>query len=265
MNLDWPALLSGIVALGLGLGLVAFVSTKLKLDSGALLVSVLFAPAVLYLGLSGRLVEFKGLGLEAKFQAIAAKPVSPISKIRTIAPSGSDVQDVAEAKSLLGMGANVVFVKDVDRRQRVKGQEVSQYARRIIPGLLDGSFNALVVVDANQKVLGYFPRTHFLDLLRVVVDPVSRGGVEKSEVDYPAMYDALMQTKLWDIVEYPRARTESEGQNLLIRSSMSNAQALSEFNKTRQEVAVVVNQDGTYGGILRRPDVMAELLEVTIK
>jgi hypothetical protein len=266
MSTDWGALASGALALCVGLALVSFVSKRLKLDSGALLVAILFAPAILYLGLSGRLVEFKGLGLEAKFQAIAARQVSSSAKVSPIAPSASEVRGVEEAKSLLGMGANVVFVSDKDRAdKRVMGQEVAPYARRIVPGLLDGSFEVLVVIDEKQKVLGYFPRTHFLDLLRIVVDPISRGSVEKSGVDYLGIYDALMQTKLWDIIEYPRIRADNEGQYLLVESDSTNAQALSKMNQARQEVAVLVDGKGIYAGIVRRSDIVAELLSATTK
>lgn len=92
---ELSALVSTAAAIAAGLGLVFICKRYLNADVGSLLVAVLFAPAVLYLGLSGRLVEFKGLGFEAKFQQVAAQPVTP-TNIRPVSVSASAIQEQSE-------------------------------------------------------------------------------------------------------------------------------------------------------------------------
>jgi len=257
MSTDASAVFGTALALAAGLGIVFICARQLKIDSGVLLVSALFAPALLFLGLSGRLVEFKGLGLEAKFQQAAARPVAPTS-VKPSSPSASAIQKRSDANAYLGIGSQVVVLEAPPADIPVTRQRVLDVALKIYPGLLQGNFELLVVVDASGKVLGYFRREFFLDLLRIELEQTIRG--ERQQFDSKRVGDQLEQTQLWDVVEYPRMRAESWGAKLYIQPAESNASALAKLAAANQEAAVVVDAKGAYAGIVRHGDIVAELL-----
>ncbi len=250
------ALVSIVLSIGFGIGLV-FLSVRYMKVKGALLVAVLFAPAVLYLGLSGRLVEFKGLGFEAKFKELAKKTIVPTSVV-PIASSASDIQSISKAKALMGIGSEVVLLQASTTDLPITHERVLEFALKIYPGLLQGNFELLVVVDSTHNVLGYFSREFFFDLLRIEIEQSLRGARER--YDSSRVREQIEQTQLWDIVEYPKMRAESWGAKLLIQSTDTNATALKRLTEANQEAAVVVTTKGSYAGIVRRADIVAELL-----
>lgn len=254
---ETTALLSTAASLVVGLGLVVMCTRYLKVDSGALLVAVLFAPAVLFLGLSGRLVEFKGFGLEAKFQQLAARAIAP-TNIKPVSPSASAIRDVSEAKAFFGLGSEVVIVEAPKADIPVTRQRVLDVALQIYPGLLQGRFELLVVVDSTNKVLGYFHREFFFDLLRIEIEQTLRGL--RKAYDSVQVGEQLEQTQLWDIVQYPAIRAEASGTKLYIKNTESNASALAKFASANQDAAVVVDANDAYAGIIRRNDIVAELI-----
>lgn len=263
MNVDFASLLATAIALAVGLALAWWCSKRLKSDSGALLVAVLFAPTVLYLGLSGRLIEFKGLGVEAKFQSVAARAVTPTGHIKPVSPSASAIHSVAQAKTLMGMGSQVVLLTAPAEDREIKAHQVNPVARSIYPGLLDGTFEMLVVLDSETKVLGYFHKQYFFDLLRIELEQVIRG--DRSDYDYKRVYQQLEQTQLWDLVAYPKVRAENEGRQLKIQATTSNADALALLDASGTESAVVVDASGKYAGIVRRSDIVSALLRALVK
>ena len=263
MSIDFASLFATAVALAIGLALARWCNKSLKADSGALLVAVLFAPTLLYLGLSGRLVEFKGLGLEAKFQDVASRAVTPKGQIRPVSSSASDIQSVAPAKTFMGIGSQVVILTAPTEDREVKAHHVNPVARSIYPGLLDGSFEMLVVIDKDSKVLGYFHRQYFFDLLRIELEQVIRG--DRSDYDYKRVYQQLEQTQLWDLVAYPKVRAENEGRQLMLPSTTTNADALAKLDSAGSDSAVVIDSVGKYVGIVRRSDIVSALLNALIK
>ena len=257
MSPDRLAIVSTALALVAGLGIVFICARYLKINAGGLLVGALFAPAILYLGLSGRLVEFKGIGLEATFQQTAARPIAPTS-VKPSSPSASEIQQRSGANAYLGIGSEVVLLEAPPADIPITRRRVLDVAVQIYPGLLQGNFALLVVVDSSNKVLGYFHREFFFDLLRIEVEQTIRGV--RQQFDSKRVGEQLEQTQLWDIVEYPRMRAESWGSKLFIQTTDSNASALAKLTAANQETAVVVDAKGAYAGIVRRSDIVSTLL-----
>jgi len=257
MSPDVSAIFNTALALAAGLGIVFICARYLKVDAGVLLVGALFAPAVLFLGLSGRLVEFKGLGLEAKFQQAAARPIVPTS-VKPSSPSASAIQRRSGANAYLGIGSQVVLLEAPSADIPISRQRVLDVAVQIYPGLLQGNFEVLVIVDSSKKVLGYFRREFFFDLLRIELEQTIRGA--RQQFDSKRVGEQLEQTQLWDVVEYPRMRAESWGSKVFIPPTDSNASALAKLTLANQEAAVVADAKGAYAGIVRRSDIVSELL-----
>jgi CBS domain-containing protein len=258
MNIAWAELWPAVAFLAAGLLLVVFFARRFKAGSSALLVSLLFAPLLIFLAASGRLVEFKGLGVEAKFQQKANEPVKPnAAKISPLASSGSDIRNSDVVRRAFAIGTEVVLVTaraDSD----VRHDQVLAVAEQIYPGLLDGKFEALVITDESDRPLGYFPRSYFLDLLRIEILQTVRG--KRKEYETRRVYEQLEQTELWGIVAAPAVRAREEGQKQTITISASNAEALAEMLRTKLPILVVVGLDGKYAGIVRQNDIVASLV-----
>lgn len=261
MSEPLAALLTTLGFLLVGLSLVLLCARYFKIDSGALLLGGLFAPSLIFLAMSGRLLEFKGFGVEAKFREVAAQAVTPSAgpkTIRPIASSASGIRTASTARSVFGIGTEVVLLTAAREDKPVTHAAVLEVALQIYPGLLQGNFEVLAVLDPSDRVLGYFPRSAFLDLLRIELEQTIRG--DRKQFETKRVHDQLEQTQLWDIVAFPGTRTERSGIKTTVRLSDSNAQVLSVMATSRLPVVVVVDGAGKYGGIVRRDDIVSTLV-----
>ena len=255
------ALLTTLGFLLVGVLIVALCARYLKVESGALLLGALFAPPLIFLAMSGRLLEFKGLGLEAKFQQVAAQQVTPVATpqtIQPIAPSAAGIRESSRVRTVLAIGTEVVVVTAPREDEPVTRQAVLDVALQIYPALLQDNFEILAILDESDRLLGYFPRTFFLDLLRIELEQTIRG--DRKQYDSKRVGEQLEQTQLWDIVEHPRIRAENSGIKTTVSLSTSHAQALSVMVASRLSVVVVVDQAGKYAGIVRRDDIVSALV-----
>lgn len=249
--MPYEHILATVVALSIGLSLVALVRRWLKSDSGALLVAVLFAPVIVFLGMSGQLVEFKGFGLEAKFRAIASTPIKATAVVPT-SPSVSAIEAQSEAKRHFSIGSQVVVLREPSGTDNNGSPNTLEVATKIYPGLLDATFEALVVLDDQDRVIGYFPRTYFYDLLRI--------ELVQFRVEPEPVGRQLDQTQLAHLVKFPRRTAESEGWNLVLIESISKAEALKQITESGQTLSVVVDHSGRYRGIVVRSVLADELV-----
>jgi hypothetical protein len=261
MNETTAALFSTLGFLLLGVLMALGSKHYLKLDSGAFLGGMMFAPILMFLAMSGRLVEFKGLGLEAKFQQAARQQVKPLASTKPVsraAPSAKGIRDTSDLRSFFGIGSEVVIITAGREDKPVTRQAVIDVALQIYHGLLQGKFEILAVLDESDRLLGYFPRSSFLDLLRIEIEQTIRG--DRKQFDSKRVGEQIEQTQLWDIVEYPRTRAERSGIKGTVRISDSNARALASLHAAKLPAMVVVDNEGKYAGIVRREDILSELV-----
>lgn len=248
----------------LGLLLAGAAKKWFDIDNSALFASLIFAPIVAYLVLSGQLMEFKGFGLEAKFREAATKSVqtSPV-KTTTISPTSDSIKDLTEksmAKAFFSIGSEVVLLKVPKNREKteVGVREAFQVAHQIYPSLLQGIFQFLVVLDESDHVLGYFEKEFFSDILRIEIEQTIRG--KRTVYQKERVEEQLQQTGLWDIVENPRMRADTWGVKETIRIDTSNLEALRTMREKNLRAIVVVDGQGKYKGIVNRNDIVSDLL-----
>jgi len=252
------------VFIALGLFLAVIAKKYFSIDNSALFASLIFAPIVAYLVFSGQLSEFRGFGLEAKFREAAAQPVKT-SNLRstTISPTSGEVSELLEKsdlKAYFGIGSEVVIQKVLTNNDenKIGFREVFQVAHKIYPSLLQGVFQFLIILDESERVLGYFEREFFLDILRIEIEQNIRGkrtGYQKEKVE-----EQLQQTQLWDIVEYPRKKAEAWGIQETISNTTTNLEALKIMREKNLKAIVVVDGDRKYSGIVKRNDIISDLL-----
>jgi hypothetical protein len=245
--------------LAAGLSLVIFCLRYYKIESGAMLIALLFAPVLVFLAASGRLVEFKGLGVEAKFQQKANEQIKPKAEnIRPLAPSSKDIKGSDTVRRVFAIGTEVVLLTARNSEKEISAPDVFAFAEQIYPGLIEGNFEALVIVDEADRPLGFFPRSYFLDLLRIEILQTIRG--KRSKFDLERVVEQLEQTQLWDIVAAPRVRVEAEGVKTTVKVSSTNAEALAILIASRTPTGVVIDSAGKYAGVVKREDIVSALV-----
>ena len=115
-------------------------------------------------------------------------------------------------------------------------------------------------MDSENRVLGYFLRDMFFDLLKLTFLPSSLPedqfyrNVNKARDDF-----LRTNTELWLIIQYPRPRLEAKGRQLTLRREATNAEAYRLMIEEGQDVVLVVDNEHRYAGVMTRRQIEGEL------
>ncbi len=159
-----------------------------------------------------------------------------------------------------GRGIEVVLIKTSpsELNEEELKKEVLKKARQIYPSLIQGTLQFVVIIDNFNRILGYFEKEFFYDLLRIEIEQILRGKREKYEID--KVIEQLQQTNLWSIVQYPKIKANDWGLKKTIRSSASNIEALKLIDKENQYAIVVVDDESRYNGIVKQNEIVSEII-----
>ena len=83
---------------------------------------------------------------------------------------------------------------------------------------------------------------------------------KRTEFQKEMVKEQLQQTQLWDIVKFPKMRAESWGIRDTIPIKTSNIDALKIMRDKNLNAIVVVDGKGKYNGIVKRNDIVTDLL-----
>ena len=273
----WAAVGTSVGYLVVALIAVWAVKRYLQVTETAVLASLLFLPLLLYLVFSGRLGEFKALGVEAKLVSASATAVGtdaigkkgegmgPAALLDTGDILGGDAPDAnLEQAAFWAKAVHVVAIKASQWKNlssdthRVRAMGVGVV---IYHSLLAGSLKAVVILDDERRPLGVFDAAFFHDMLRVPIDVVAVPLEMQDFVMSPQQVRALFQqTELWIILQNPAIRAENEGNKAWVSRRASRHEALSKMIEDRLEVLVITDDEGRYLGIVTRERLMGQLL-----
>jgi hypothetical protein len=247
----------GFLALGI---VAAWLGKKwFGLDNSGLYASLLFAPILAYLVFSGQLQEFKGFGIEAKFREIASQKIDISSRIQDSIAG----QKHGTLQALMGGGSDVAVLStttvtkfgDAARPTLAFG-----IAEQIAASMAQGSFELLVIVDDNSRVLGYFPRHWFLDLTSMPDIHSSRGNDPSfDQMDTKRIERNLRKTYLWDILVNPKGRATTWGKTRVLSTDSTYLDAYRVLTQQSTMAMPVVDSSAKYAGIIRLKDVESKL------
>jgi len=167
---EWPAIVTAIASVALGLVVVWLAKTLLGSIDGSVLIALVLLPLLVYLITSGKLAEFKAPGgIEAKFAQAAAESVSPASE--TIAYDDPQVVAKEGVRNLLDRKAReideskpVVMTMTIGGQSQYSPTDVEQYL-----GVLSQfrNFKFVVFVDRDERFAAYMPSWALKQLLQV--------------------------------------------------------------------------------------------------
>jgi len=230
----------------------------IKSDAGdGILGSLIFGPALLvWLG-AQNIHEISAYGISAKMGAATQSRVSLLSgKIRTlpVSPQLAD-QRSFERYALLELCADLIVLRpevvplDIAARDRY----VANLTYTIRTSLTCGRFLGAVVLDKDDRYLGSFPRSIFLEASALWATPPSTGDLSVSELAKRILTTTVFGTALI----HPKERVAtSEGFVGAIDADSTVGTSLRRLIELNAEFLVLTTPTGKYVGVATRQAIM---------
>jgi energy-coupling factor transporter transmembrane protein EcfT len=273
MNFEFSfgAAIASIAFLLVGMVVAWIAGRQLKIAEGTGLLALILMPFVAYLVFSGSMESFKGGGLEWKLRTVATAPASG-STLKGVFRTDDLVEKVLQAEdtelnAFFGIPVEAVIVNTSKWAKLSDAGRVQMTLRTgevIYQSILAGSFKCLVIVDGENRPMGLFEKTAFLDLLRVpyTLYPVS-GPDTSAAATSSTVYQMLQQTELWIILKNPDVRALASGSKAVLSSDTSRIEALKTMSVQKWQAAVLTNPLGKLESVVWLPTLLeTSLLEL---
>jgi energy-coupling factor transporter transmembrane protein EcfT len=273
MNFEFSfgAAIASIAFLLVGMVVAWIAGRQLKIAEGTGLLALILMPFVAYLVFSGSMESFKGGGLEWKLRTVATAPASG-STLKGVFRTDDLVEKVLQAEdtelnAFFGIPVEAVIVNTSKWAKLSDAGRVQMTLRTgevIYQSILAGSFKCLVIVDSENRPMGLFEKTAFLDLLRVpyTLYPVS-GPDTSAAATSSTVYQMLQQTELWIILKNPDVRALASGSKAVLSSDTSRIEALKTMSVQKWQAAVLTNPLGKLESVVWLPTLLeTSLLEL---
>jgi CBS domain-containing protein len=270
MRFDVSAVVHTLGALAIGWLLVRLVKGRTADFQGADW-AALFIPTLAYLIFSGALTEFKAVGFEAKLQSRvqAAIPMRIIGSSQII--GGAAPSADLRLETAFGRAQHIIAVRTSDWENLTKPQHESKavaVAVSIYQSILAGSFVGLVVLDEQQKPIGIFEASYFLDLLRIPLDRLAVSAEHESNVlTKEKVRSRIFETNIWLVLQHPKLRAREDGNKEFVPYDISKRDAFVRMVEKRVEVLPVTDPGGRFMGVLSKrslaDQIVLDLIETT--
>lgn len=246
-----------------GFGLV-WLSKLIKLELGeASKTTVILAPLIVFLFLSGKISEFEGLGWKAKFRSLGAESVVKAARTSDLATISDQTDPADFFNEAFWTRCRPYYVltensaKKKDKPNELDKRAAIQIATAIRSSIICGRFIALVILDKDRKPLGFFPRAHFLEILRTIL--VAYGPVQ---LDSEAAFMQIASSELGVILMHPEARAKSDEANH--NTVLAGEDIESVYKKmiaANVDTALITDRLGRFDGIITRAAIEAKIIE----
>lgn len=271
-----------LVIVGLLAGWVA--KHFLNLTNAAALVAVLVLPTFFLLLLRGDIAQF---GIPGVLQATIAQagnaPVTAdaVAKVDAGSPEsrdgpgsrlldtrdlvGTDAAEIDQRRAAyFGQATNVLLIREEQWRQMTPAERSTRailIAIVIYNSMIAGSFDALVVTDDENRPIGVFERDYFLDLLRIPLEVTHLSGdLASFNPTNQQIVAGVQQSNLFTILRHPARRADIAGNKAWVAPDTSRLEAMQTMIENRFELLVVVDEKGSYLGIVTLKDLVARTL-----
>lgn len=246
-----------------GIALV-WLSKRTRLDLGeASKTTLILVPLIVFLFMSGRIAQFEGFGLKATFRELGTKSAIETARSSDLATI-SNQANPADFRN----EANWAFCRPyyllTDGSAKIKAkpdeldkEAVLHIASAIRHSIVCGKFLALIVVDKDRKPIGFFPRDHFLELLRIVLV-----GYNGFTVDGDAAFQQVRGSELGVILQNPEIRANSDDAS---RNTVPGSEAIGSVYKkiiaANADIALITDRLGRFDGIITRRAIEGKVID----
>lgn len=233
--------------------------------------TVILAPLMAFLFLSGAVSEFEGFGWKAKFSNIHAKDVIDTPNPRDLAAiKPSDLATISEQANPTDFSTEAYWgfcrpyyvltdnsAKNKDNPHELDKRAALYVAIAIRASMICGKFAALVVVDNERKPIGFFPRDQFLELLRIVL--VGYGDVQ---IDSEAAFRQVAGSELGVVLQNPEIRAKSdEASHTMVPGGEDIGSVYKKMIDDSSEIALLTDRLGRFDGIITRRAIEGRVIQ----
>jgi len=223
--------------------------------------ALILLPLLAYLIITGKLSEFELSGLKAKFKEINSEKISDTARAADLtisAPEANNPNFFLESFLQQCRPYYVIIEKFAKKNGVVAAAAAANIARSIRASLLCGKFEGLAVVDEKKKPIGFFPRSHFLEVLRL---PLEFYGGSPPQNWAEKLHEEIMSTELGVVLSNPEARAKSEEAHKV--SIPWNDHLQNVYKKIIEngvEVAMITDRHGRFDGIITRSAIESRVI-----
>jgi CBS domain-containing protein len=221
-----------------------------NIEGDAIYVTLIFIPVLVYVIISGRLIEFKGPGgLEARFSDAVKESIKPSSE--TIEPSIEDMQVIAKegirglqrSQSVIDETQPIIMTMTLSKGPFYDWNAVRQYMNFLSQYR---NFKFVVFLDIQERFVAYMPSWAFKDLISL-----------------PDLADEFISVindgRLKDLYRYPGVVKET------ISTKSTNIEALNQMTKENLEALVVIDEDRKLKGVIEREQVISKIMLTLVR
>jgi hypothetical protein len=260
---SWPqemrAFGASIIFLLIGLLALLMAKFALKIDQDAVLVTILLVPVLIYLILSGQLKEIRGPGgLGAIFNDAAHRPSLEIRQQDSewmdvadmVALARGDPDSLALNKKLYELSRarrHIVLTVTLGNKQEYYDPDsMANYLKMLLEYR---SFRFLVILDESKEVFAYISgwrAIKFINFEKKISgqDSPFVTAINRRDKDGLRRYELIEET---------------------VKITDSNENILEKMMKSRLDALIVTYPDGRLKGVVRREQVLSELMLALIE
>lgn len=218
---------------------------SLGLEEETTYIAFLIFPILIYMVVSGRIVEFKAFGTEAKFSELAQKTIEPtletieasIREMEMLAKGG--LSQLQRTQKSLSESTPVTLTLSL---KRLPGHYYTIEALKAYIKALSQyrTFKGVVILNENEEYELYFPTQVIIRILEIR--------------DNERFIDYINSSSIRELKHYPGAVTEK------LTKHSTNIDALEKMTLQNSDTFVIVGEDRKPIGIVEREQIISKLL-----
>jgi CBS domain-containing protein len=237
---------------------IAYGSKRLNLitESPLLLVLILL-PLIIFL--ADRITEVSGGGFKITLAKVKTMSVDRVTTRRVLARCENPPLNPLAVSLVPGCAYLVLKADYGDATEAEAARRARVLGHYIQNALKYGRFRLLIVTDADDRVLGYFDRNTFLDLLPVQFEQITDAKTEALAMSRQKVDFLVRQSLLFQIARFPRRKAKEAAQTYL-QPGDNLVGALMILTKNHLNAAPVIDRAGRLTGIATREDMVAVML-----
>lgn len=242
--------------------LLVWISQLAKLEFGDLpKTAIILAPLILYLLVTGKISEFEGLGWKAKFREVVVEKVTDTARASDLMISSPEANKPNFFKEAFWLSCRPYYVLTDKTAKSATGeldqQAVINIATAIRSSIICGRFEALVILNAEEKPVGFFRPTQFLEIFRI---PLVTYNATPPTAE--SVYNQIMSSELGVILSNPVIRGKSdEAEHLNVSSDANIETTYKTLVEKGSNVAMITDRLGRFDGIITRTVLEGRIIE----
>ena len=251
------AFLVSIIFLALGFSTILIFQKLLKLQQDAVLVAILLVPVVIYLILSGKLLEFKAGGISAKFNATAKEPVSkgeinakPLEVQQVAVIEKGTIADLQRYLKSISNTMYIVLTVTFGKGPNYYSADALLKYLRTFSQYRD--YILLAILDQNGKVYAYLTSQRAMQIIEKEM-PEDQVPRQVTSLDKNRFVRAINEGKKTVLSGYELVKTT-------LRATDTNISALNQMTRLNMDALIVTDENGKLKGVVEREQVLSRLL-----